>query len=104
MRIDDVAGSGPGSHCSPRHKIPCDSLNKGYRTHVDDVAGDICQTLPDPRGQHALVRHVVGLILENHVAAVTVSCAFDPRVKIRQRERAGGAAVRVEVLDPGPDR
>ena len=38
MRIDDVAGNGPGRHCSPCHRMPFES---GFNMRVDDVAGHV---------------------------------------------------------------
>jgi len=29
MSVDDVAGNGPGSRSSPRHRMPIDSINSG---------------------------------------------------------------------------
>ena len=28
-RVDDVAGIGPGAHCSPRHRMPCNTISEG---------------------------------------------------------------------------
>jgi len=31
MRVDDVAGNGPGIYCSPRHRMPFNSRNEGSK-------------------------------------------------------------------------
>ena len=40
MRVDDVAGDGPGRYCSPRHRMPFNSTKRWFEMRVDDVAGN----------------------------------------------------------------
>jgi len=44
MRVDDVAGNGPGRNCPPRHRMPFNPSNEGSDA-MDDVAGNILSTL-----------------------------------------------------------
>jgi hypothetical protein len=50
MRVDDVAGNGPSTYCSPRYgmRLPFNSSHEHSNAclRVDDVAGNIWQALP----------------------------------------------------------
>ena len=41
MRVDDSLGQGPGRYCSPRHRVPLKSRDKGTQcvSGVDELAG-----------------------------------------------------------------
>jgi len=42
MRVDDVAGNGPGPiiFCSPRRMTPFNVKKQGFKARVDDMAGN----------------------------------------------------------------
>jgi hypothetical protein len=46
MRVDDVADNGPGTYCSPRHRMPCNSIKEGFK--CVGLRGE--QFLPGPTG------------------------------------------------------
>jgi len=43
--MGDVVGNIPGRHCSPRHRMPCNSKTR-VRNALDDVAGSIYLASP----------------------------------------------------------
>ena len=48
MGDDGVAGYGPGRCCSPRHRLPFESIMRvknGFKTRMDDVASTVCRAL-----------------------------------------------------------
>ena len=57
MRVDDVAGNGPGIYCSPRHRMPFNSRNEGSKRVLATWLrpGNLCCG-PTPQQQHARVR------------------------------------------------
>ena len=49
LRVDQVEGNGPARYCSPRHRMPCNSIHEGSPLRVNDVAGPgQCVVVPKP--------------------------------------------------------
>jgi hypothetical protein len=65
MRVDDLVVLS-GIYRSPRHRM---TRNTRLQMSNDDVAGNICQALPDGIGAGGLERHLLRLLVR-HILAV----------------------------------